>query len=150
MDLIDDSMTLHNVNGVEFFSEHPREYFTRNRSKRLDKKLYVGTHMTVVLESTIVLKEEPEGDDSGFPYIIDDVIDSSYDHNDVLNKNYHVSMVGCDKGTDGNFNLCITWEVKAPSNEVYQKNSVSIVSEIKNLFPNDEVYFHDRVVYVGL
>lgn len=144
--------TIHTIdlNGLLFDTERDKDYFLKNRSPRLNKKLYTGDYLTLVFTVNIRMTIEHhdnliENIKSNHPdddYLLDSLIDLSYTdcsspctRKHVVNKNFFLGMTfsSFDR-VNGYFETNSTWEINAKDKETYIENIDNLLNHIADIF----------------
>lgn len=140
-------MHLIEINGCIFHTERDKEYFLKERSYRLDKKLYTGRFLTLI--HTVKIKMSKEHQDKiasklkskGFEDIDDAILSLSYNgYFESRNDDHYLGFMGSgyDKDT-GDIKIASFWEILSPTKEVQEKNLNKLLEKISDMLEIKEV-----------
>jgi hypothetical protein len=145
-------MHLIDINGCSFYTEREKDYFTKKRSYRLDKKLHTGQCLTLISTIKINMTKEheeyitPKLQAKGFYDITEAIISLSY-HGDFQkrNINHNLGFMGGLYGKDRkNLRISSYWEILSPNQETYDNNLTSLLNRISEMLEIDKIVLIER------
>jgi uncharacterized protein YggL (DUF469 family) len=140
-------MRLIDINGCVFYTERDKEYFLKERSYRLDKKLYTGRFLTLIYTIKINISKDHQDKivtklkSKGFDDIEDAILSLSYNgYFESRNNDHYLGFMGSgyDKIT-GDAKITSFWEILSPTKELQESNLNKLLEKISDILEVNEL-----------